>query len=117
MFRCLSRPSSSMSLRYSSTVSKLDNIRVRRFLLAFLALVGLIGVGTIGFHAFGERWIPSFYRAVVSVSLTGLDSRPESEGAQIFTVILLLSGVAIFLYVAGEKQDDREDLRALRLRP
>jgi len=82
-------------------VSKLDNIRVRRFLLAFLALVGLIGVGTIGFHAFGERWIPSFYRAVVSVSLTGLDSRPESEGAQIFTVILLLSGVAIFLYVAG----------------
>ncbi|MGD0165690.1 MAG: potassium channel protein [Gaiellaceae bacterium] len=77
------------------------NIRVRRFVLAFLALLGLIVFGTIGFHAFGERWIPSFYRAVVSVSLTGLDSKPASEGAQVFTIVLLLLGVAIFLYVAG----------------
>jgi len=82
-------------------VSSLDNIRVRRFLLAIFALIGVIAAGTVGFHAFGERWIPSFYRAVVSVSLTGLDSKPESEGAQIFTIVLLLSGVAIFLYVAG----------------
>jgi voltage-gated potassium channel len=79
----------------------LKNIRVRRFLLAFVALLGVIGVGTVGFHHFGERWIPSFYRAVVSVSLTGLDSKPSSESAQLFTVVLLLSGVAIFLYVAG----------------
>lgn len=82
-------------------MSSFDNIRVRRFLLAFLALIGVIAGGTVGFHAFGERWIPSFYRAVVSVSLTGLDSKPASEGAQIFTIVLLLSGVAIFLYVAG----------------
>lgn len=79
----------------------LDNIRVRRFVLAIFALIGLIAAGTVGFHAFGEGWIPSLYRAVVSVSLTGLDSKPESEGAQIFTIVLLLSGVAIFLYVAG----------------
>jgi voltage-gated potassium channel len=77
------------------------NFRVRRFGLAFLALLGVIGFGTVSFHAFGENWIPSLYRSVVTVSLTGLDSRPASEGAQVFTVVLLLLGVAIFLYVAG----------------
>jgi voltage-gated potassium channel len=82
-------------------VKGLNTIRVRRFILAFLALVGVIAIGTFGFHRFGEGWVPSFYRAVVSVSLTGLDSKPKSEGAQIFTVVLLLFGVAIFLYVAG----------------
>ncbi len=79
----------------------LRSIGARRFFLAFLALLGVIGVGTVGFHAFGENWIPSLYRAVVSVSLTGLDSKPSSEGAQLFTIVLLLFGVAIFLYVAG----------------
>jgi voltage-gated potassium channel len=74
---------------------------IRRFVLAFLALIGVIVIGTIGFHAFGEEWVSSFYRAVVSVSLTGLDSKPSSEGAQVFTIVLLLLGVAIFLYVAG----------------
>ena len=79
----------------------LRNIAVRRFVLAIMALFGVIVIGTIGFHRFGEGWIPSFYRAVVSVSLTGLDSKPPSEGAQVFTIVLLLLGVAIFLYVAG----------------
>jgi voltage-gated potassium channel len=79
----------------------LRSIGVRRFVLAFLALLGVIGIGTVGFHSFGEEWIPSFYRAVVSVSLTGLDSKPTSEGAQVFTIVILLFGVAIFLYVAG----------------
>jgi voltage-gated potassium channel len=82
-------------------VSSFDNIRLRRFFLAFFALLGVIAIGTVGYHSFGEGWIPSFYRAVVSVSLSGLDSKPASEGAQVFTVVLLLAGVAIFLYVAG----------------
>jgi voltage-gated potassium channel len=90
-----------MPLRYSRTVKEITSISVRRFFHAFLALVGVIVVGTIGFHAFGEDWIPSLYRAVISVSLSGLDSTPKSEGAQVFTIILLLLGVAIFLYVAG----------------
>jgi voltage-gated potassium channel len=79
----------------------LNNIGVRRFVLAFLALLGVVGIGTVGFHAFGEGWIPSLYRAIVSVSLTGLDSKPSSEGAQVFTIVLLVLGVAIFLYVAS----------------
>ncbi len=74
---------------------------MRRFVLAFLALMGVIGVGTVGFHAFGEGWVSSLYRAVVSVSLTGLDSAPPGVGAKLFTIVILFAGVAIFLYVAG----------------
>ena len=73
----------------------------RRFVLAFTALIGLVVFGAIGFHSFGEGWIGSLYRSVVSVSLVGLDTRPTSQGAQVFTIVLILLGVAVFLYVAG----------------
>jgi voltage-gated potassium channel len=45
--------------------------------------------------------VASFYRAVVTATLTGIDSRPPGDGAQIYTIFLLLAGVAIFAYVAG----------------
>jgi len=71
-------------------------------LIALIAFVCVLTVGTVGFHQLtDEGWTSSFYRSVVSTTLTGLDSRPESTGAQIFTVVLLLAGVAIFLYLAG----------------
>ena len=74
----------------------------RQFGYALLALVGVLMGGTIGFKAIiGEGWVSSFYRSVVTVSLTGLDTKPPGTGAEIFTVVLLLAGVAIFLYVAG----------------
>jgi voltage-gated potassium channel len=49
----------------------------------------------------GEGWVGAFYRAVVTTTLTGLDTRPETVGAQLFSILLLFAGVAIFLYVAG----------------
>lgn len=62
----------------------------------------MLAVGTIGFHAITtESWVSSAYRAVVTTTLTGLDSRPSATGAQVFTIVLLLAGVAIFLYIAG----------------
>src|SRR5262249_18994029 len=79
----------------------------RRFAYALLALVllgfvGVLALGTIGFHAIvGEGWVASFYRSVVTTTLTGLDSQPPGPGAKLFTVMLLIGGVAIFLYLAG----------------
>jgi voltage-gated potassium channel len=74
----------------------------RRFVIALIAFVCVLTVGTLGFHQLtDEGWTSSFYRSVVSTTLTGLDSRPEGARAQIFTVVLLLAGVAIFLYLAG----------------
>jgi voltage-gated potassium channel len=75
---------------------------LRRFRWALAALVLVVAGGAVSYHYwFGEDWISSFYRAVVTVSLTGLDSRPPSHAAELFTIALLLAGVAIFLYVAG----------------
>jgi voltage-gated potassium channel len=74
----------------------------RRFAWAVAAFVAVLGVGTVVFRSITtEGWSASFYRAVVTVTLTGIDSRPPGPGAQLFTIFLLLAGVAIFLYVAG----------------
>jgi voltage-gated potassium channel len=78
----------------------------RRFGYAVLAFVLVLVVGTVGFQAMlGEGWTSSFYRAVVTTTLTGLDSKPDGADAEIFTVLLLISGVAIFLYIAGSIAD------------
>jgi voltage-gated potassium channel len=79
----------------------LEKAGLRRFALALLALLGVLGAGTIGFHAFGEGWLAAFYRSLVTVSLSGLDSAPNTNGERIFTIVIILLGVAIFLYVAG----------------
>ena len=74
----------------------------RRFGWALLAFVVVLAAGTIGFQALiGEGWVDSFYRAVVSTTLTGLYTAPESDAAKLFTVVLLFSGVAVFFYIAG----------------
>jgi len=80
----------------------MDDFSFRRFAYATGALVVVLVGGMIGFHhMLGEGWIDSFYRAVVTVSLTGIDSKPRGADAEIFTVVLLLLGVAIFAYIAG----------------
>ena len=74
----------------------------RRFAYAVLAFVSVLAVGTIVFQALlGEGWVASFYRAVVSTTLTGLASAPEGNSGKLFTVLLLFAGVAVFFYIAG----------------
>ena len=73
-----------------------------RFVYAQIAFVLVLVVGTIGFQLLlGEGWVASFYRAVVSTTLTGLDSAPDTSAGQIFTVVLLFAGVAVFFFIAG----------------
>jgi voltage-gated potassium channel len=79
-----------------------EQLSLRRLGYAVAVLVAVLVAGTIGFHLImDEGWISAFYRAVVTVSLTGLDSKPPSHAAELFTIVLLLAGVAIFAYVAG----------------
>src|SRR5207249_3304124 len=67
-----------------------------------VAFAVVLAAGTIGFHLIiGEGWVGAFYRSVVTTTLTGLDTRPDTVGAQLFSIVLLFAGVAIFLYVAG----------------
>jgi voltage-gated potassium channel len=78
-----------------------DRLSLRRFGLATIALLVVLLAGLLGFHwILGEDYVSAFYRVVVTVSLTGLDTKPAGHAAEIFTVAVLLAGVAIFLYVA-----------------
>jgi voltage-gated potassium channel len=79
-----------------------ERFSFRRFFIAQVAFVVVLTVGTIGFVLLtDEGWSSSFYRSVVTTTLTGLDSRPEGTAAELFTVVILMAGVAIFLYLAG----------------
>jgi voltage-gated potassium channel len=79
-----------------------EGFSLRRFVYAQIAFVVVLAAGTIGFHLIlDEDWPTAFYRSVVTTTLTGLDSKPRGTGAEIFTVVLLLAGVAVFLYIAG----------------
>ena len=80
----------------------MEGFSFRRFASALAAFVVLEIAGTIGYHQLtSEGWIASLYRSVVTTTLTGIDTQPPGAGAQLFTIFLLLGGVAIFLYVAG----------------
>lgn len=74
--------------------------------LIVAAVVVLLVGGTIGFMwALGEPWHAALYRTVVSGSLTGLDSTPRGAWAELLTVVVVLSGVAIFGYFAAQLVD------------
>jgi voltage-gated potassium channel len=67
-----------------------------------LVFASVLVVGTVGFQLLlDEGWVSAFYRSVVSTTLTGLASAPDSDAGKIFTVLLLFAGVAVFFYIAG----------------
>ena len=43
----------------------------------------------------------AIYRSTVTISLTGLDIRPDTAGGQVVTILLIFAGMAIYAYVAG----------------
>jgi voltage-gated potassium channel len=74
----------------------------RRFGYALVAMLAVLAAGTIGFRvALDESWLQSFYRAVVSSSLTGLDTVPKNDSARILTIFLVLAGITIFAYIGS----------------
>ncbi len=48
-----------------------------------------------------ESWLQSFYRSVVSSSLTGLDTVPKNDSARVLTIFLVLAGISIFAYIGS----------------
>jgi len=74
----------------------------RRFGYALGAMAAVLGAGTIGFRwSLDETWLQSFYRAVVSSSLTGLDTTPKNDSARILTIFQVLAGISIFAYIGS----------------
>jgi voltage-gated potassium channel len=75
----------------------------RRFGYAVGALLLVLIGGAIGYHAAlnSESWLQSIYRAVVTVSLTGLDSVPPNDASRLLTIVLVLAGITIFAYIGS----------------
>jgi voltage-gated potassium channel len=75
---------------------------LKHFKIALAAFFVALGLGTLAFKLVGhESVFASFYRATVTISLTGIDSRPPHVGAQIVTVLVILAGMAIYGYLAS----------------
>jgi voltage-gated potassium channel len=78
-----------------------DGFSPRRVALGVGALLVLITGGAIGYHnSLDETWVQSFYRAVVTVSLAGLDTVPRNDESRIISIVLVIIGVTIFAFVA-----------------
>jgi voltage-gated potassium channel len=80
----------------------------RRDAIAILCGAGvLFAGGTLGFMwILGESWDAALYRTIVSASLTGLDSTPRGVKAEALTILVVLSGVALFGYFAAQLFDE-----------
>jgi voltage-gated potassium channel len=78
------------------------HVRLRQIVRLLSAIAATLVAGTIGFReTLNESWFQSFYRAVVTVTLTGLDSVPAGDGARIISLVLVGVGLTIIGYAGA----------------
>jgi voltage-gated potassium channel len=78
-----------------------DPFSTRRIGYAVGAATAVILAGTIAFHyTTHEGWLQAFYRAIVTSSLTGLDTVPSNDSTRLISIALVLSGLTIFAFIA-----------------
>ncbi len=62
----------------------MDSLSPRRIAYALAALAAVLGIGTVGYRwSLDETWLQSFYRAVVTSALVGLDTVPRNDSARL----------------------------------
>ena len=73
--------------------------RGRHVLLGFLALAGIVVVGTTGYMVLGFPWLDALYQTVTTITTVGFkEVHPLDDAGQIFTIVLILAGVGTALY-------------------
>ena len=76
--------------------------RLRQVELLLVAVAATLGFGTIGFRlALSEPWFQSFYRAVITSTLTGLDTVPPTNAARAISIVMVLCGLTIIAYTGA----------------
>jgi voltage-gated potassium channel len=76
--------------------------RLRQAERLLIAVVATLAGGTIGFRLIlHEPWFQAFYRAVITATLTGLDSVPSSDGARLLSIVLVIAGLTIIAYTGA----------------
>jgi voltage-gated potassium channel len=64
--------------------------------------IAALAGGTVGFRLIlHESWFQSVYRAVITASLTGLDTIPPNDAARALSIVMVLCGITIFGYVGA----------------
>jgi len=75
---------------------------LRHFFRAIAAFTIALLAGTAAFAAFlDESGLQAFYRSTITLSLTGIDTKPQGSGGIITTILLVLAGMAIYGYLAS----------------
>jgi voltage-gated potassium channel len=77
-------------------------VRLHQIERVLAAMALTLAGGTIGFReTLHETWFQSFYRAVVTVTLTGLDTVPAGDGPRIVSLVLVAVGLSIIGYAGA----------------
>lgn len=77
-------------------------ITLRQAKNALIAFLLVLAGGTACFYFIsGEGLFEAFYRTIITISTAGLVGAPQGTDERILTVVLIIWGVAIFLYVFG----------------
>jgi voltage-gated potassium channel len=75
----------------------------KHFLISILMATVLILCGTIGYMTIeGWRVLDALYMTVITLATVGYQEiHPLSDAGHIYTIVLIITGVGFFLYVAG----------------
>ncbi len=73
--------------------------RSHHVLLGFVALGGVVVVGTVGYVVLGFGVLDAVYQTVTTITTVGFrELEPLNGAGQIFTIVLILAGVGTALY-------------------
>ena len=74
-----------------------------RFLLVWVLLGSVLGLGTLGFHLIEQwQWFDSFYMALITLTTVGYSEvLPLSQAGRVFNSVLMLAGVTVVFVSIG----------------
>jgi voltage-gated potassium channel len=75
---------------------------LRHFKIAVGAFFTALAAGALLFgFVLHEGALQSIYRSTVTLSLTGIDTKPDNSAGLVVTIVLILAGMAIYGYLAS----------------
>ena len=76
--------------------------RLQQIELLLVAVAATLAFGTVGFRlALSESWFQCFYRAVITSTLTGLDTVPPTNAARAISIVMVICGLTIIAYAGA----------------